>query len=189
MNQTLFMILLGCTPKGRIVEQHDVFFGVGADLKSLIPEIKAFWPEANDKIHIDVWRTVTRVDKHLIKIIPRNEFHIKEDTEAVKLFFINLGGYIRNEFDERHHKMLILAKDKAGAIAAAKGTHFYKEAGLVKGAPSHIDDKYGFDVDDIHEIEDILPKYIKDNYAIHISKDGPDVEDEVHSGYLKLDKI
>ena len=49
----LFMLLLGCKPPGRHVEQHDVFFGIAGSLDELIPEIKAFWPET-DKIHIDV---------------------------------------------------------------------------------------------------------------------------------------
>ncbi|MGN6440105.1 MAG: DUF1543 domain-containing protein [Agriterribacter sp.] len=33
------MLLLGCKPAGRHTEQHDVFFGIGASLKDLIPDI------------------------------------------------------------------------------------------------------------------------------------------------------
>lgn len=46
----LFMLLLGCKPPGRHTEQHDIFFGIAASLRDLVPEIQAFWPELQ-KIH------------------------------------------------------------------------------------------------------------------------------------------
>ena len=68
--------------------------------------------------------------------------------QKTRLFFINLGGYKENEFEEYHYKMLTACEDKSVAIQAAKQTAFYKHTGF-KGATSHIDDKYGVDVDDI----------------------------------------
>ena len=38
----LFYILLGATPKGRNIEQHDVFFGIAENVKDLFPAIKDF---------------------------------------------------------------------------------------------------------------------------------------------------
>ena len=67
----LFMIMLGCRPKGRFTEQHDIFFGIANSLKDLIPEMKAFWLEAKGKIHVDVWREVTSVDNYSIEIVPK----------------------------------------------------------------------------------------------------------------------
>lgn len=52
----LFMVLIGCKPEGRHTEQHDIFFGIGSELRDLIPDMLAFWPEANGKLHIDGWR-------------------------------------------------------------------------------------------------------------------------------------
>jgi len=66
------MILLGCTPKGRLTEQHDVFFGIGNSLKELIPQMKEFWPEANGQIHIDAWREVTNVENYNVEIVTKN---------------------------------------------------------------------------------------------------------------------
>lgn len=51
----LHMVMLGCTPKGRFTEQHDIFFGIGSNLKELVPDMKDFWPEAKGRIHIDAW--------------------------------------------------------------------------------------------------------------------------------------
>ena len=58
-----------------------------------------------------------------------------------------------------------------------------------KGAASHIDDKYGVDVDDIYQIEDILPNYLKEKYSLQIvPKDNPG-EDQVNLGYFRLEKL
>jgi len=79
----LYLIMLGCTPKGRLTEQHDVFFGIGSSLADLIPNIKQFWPEAKGKIHIDAWQKVTFIDGFSIEIINRNEIIKNKE----KLFF------------------------------------------------------------------------------------------------------
>jgi len=52
----LFMVLLGCKPEGRHIEQHDIFFGIGYNLKELVPAMKEYWP--GGRIHIDAWREV-----------------------------------------------------------------------------------------------------------------------------------
>lgn len=71
----------------------------------------------------------------------------------------------------------------------AKKTTFYIHC-VFKRANSHIDDKYGIDMDDIHNISDILDNQFKEQYALKITKSETDLkEDELHIGYLKLDKI
>ena len=74
------------------------------------------------------------------------------------------------------------------AITAAKKTAFYRHTGF-KGATSHIDDKYGVDVDDVYEIEDILLARDKEQYQIMTRRVENFGEDEMHLGYLKLDKL
>ena len=176
--------MLGCRPKGRLTEQHDIFFGIGRSLEELIPNMKQFWPEAKGRIHIDAWQKVTYVDGFSIEIVDRNE----KINNTEKLFFINLGGYKENEFEEYHYKVLAVANTKAEAIKKSKQTTFYKHCGF-KGATSHIDDKFGIDVDDINEIEDILSEAFKSKFQVKITKSSSEVEDEKHIGYLKLDKI
>ena len=181
----LFMILLGCKPAGRLTEQHDIFFTIGNSIADLKTDIVDFWPEAEGKIHIDAWREVTAVDGHSLKIIPianRSPIHLK------KLFFINLGGYKRGEFDELHYKMLIVADSTAEASRLAKETAFYRHTGF-EGAVSHIDDKYGVDVDDVFEIADVLPAPIKSQFCIQLDLGNDLSEDELNLGYLPLSKI
>ncbi|MBO9683035.1 MAG: DUF1543 domain-containing protein [Flavisolibacter sp.] len=181
----LYMILLGCKPAGRNTEQHDLFFGIGRSLGDVKNDIIDFWKEANGKIHIDGWREVQSVDGYAIEVVNKDGV---ASPQKEKLFFINLGGYKQNEFEEFHYKMLTVATDKGIAVQKSKQTAFYKHTGF-EGAASHIDDKYGIDVDDIYEIEDILPSHLKEQYTIQITKADNLHEDELHLGYLKIDKL
>lgn len=178
----LFFVLLGCKPEGRHTEQHDVFFGIGETLADLLPQFEAFWPEASGKLHIDSWREVSQVDQFAIRILPRKEQAAPKNN---RLFFLNLGGYKPGDLEEYHYKMLMVAENKTEAIQQAKASAFYQHTGF-EGAHSHIDDKYGVDVDDIYEIEDILPEDLKAQYRIAIEKTDKLTADELHIGYLKL---
>lgn len=177
--------MLGCTPKGRFTEQHDIFFGIADSMKELIPAMNAFWPEAEGNIHIDVWRQVTVVDNHKIEIVPKGT----SNKHGQNLFFINLGGYKKNEFDEFHYKTLAVAESMGQAVKQSKETAFYKHCGY-RGATSHIDEKFGIDVDDLLKVDDMLPVEFKRKYDIRITKSEAILpEDIFHIGYLKMDKI
>ena len=180
----LFMLLIGCKPRGRHTEQHDIFFGIGRSLEDLKEDIYLFWPEADKKLHIDAWREVTLVDGFSVNILPRGE-KLRSHKQAPKLFFLNLGGYKQNEFEEYHYKMIVACTEKGEAIRRAKHTAFYLHTGF-EGASSHIDDKYGIDVDDIYEIEDILPQRLKSEFCISLSRSAETHEDDIHPGYIKL---
>ena len=177
--------MLGCKPDGRVTEQHDVFFGIGLSLSELIPQINAFWPEAAGKIHIDVWREVNVVGNYSIEI-SESEGRVSSDNN---LYFLNLGGYKIGEFEEYHYKMLTVAPEISAAIKEARGTAFYKHFGF-KGAVSHIDDKYGIDVDDYHKVADLLHDNITSKYQIKItSLSSTSSEDDLNIGYLPLKSI
>lgn len=181
----LFMLLLGCRPTGRNTEQHDIYFGIARSLKDLIPDIKAFW-KGSGEIHIDAFRIVNNVDGYQISVNEKTSSVSEEN----KLFFINLGGYKENEFEEFHYKILTVSKNKGEAIAAAKQTTFYKHTGFGKLATSHVDDKFGVDVDDIFEIKDILTPQDKLNFSLSIIKGNSELaEDVLNLGYYKLSSL
>ena len=177
----LFMLLIGCTPPERNIEQHDVYFGIGETINELVPDILSFWP-GNNKLHFDAWRKVRAVNGYKVEVIANKA---DRQTSPFKLFFINLGGYKRDEFEEFHYKMIVAAADKSEAINQAKKTAFFRHTGF-KGATSHIDDKYGVDVDDVYEIADILRGTAKEKYSIHVTPKNSPIEDEIHLGYFKL---
>lgn len=180
------MVLLGCRPKGRHTEQHDIFFGIGNELADLKPQMEKFWP--GTQLHIDAWRMITSVDGYTIQVVRRE--HPKEN-ESNHLFFLNLGGYKQNEFEEFHYKMLTVAASKGDAVKVALKTTFYKHTSLPGPGVSHVDDRYGVDVDDIFALKDILPADLKKHYHIQISNN-PDAglpKDELHLGYTKWSSL
>ncbi len=180
----LYFLILGAKPAGRLTEQHDIFVSVAASLQSLVPEIKNAWQ--GTKVHIDSWREVTQVDEYNVSIATGST---QTQAADLKLFFLNLGGYKPGDMEEYHYKMFCVAKNKAEAIALAKQSAFYKHTGF-KGATSHIDDKYGVDVDDVYEIQDLLPASIKTNYSIVLQKSVVSMpEDTLHIGYVTLNSL
>ena len=175
--------MLGATPEGRHIEQHDIFFVIAESIYDIKPNIQAFWPEAKERIHIDAWREVTSVEGYQINIV---EKQVKVGASSKhKLFFVNLGGYQANKFEEQHYVILTVKESKSLAFKEAKETFFYQN-NHIPGGTSHIDDQYGVDVDDLYQIEDILSAEQKEKYSIEIAATEGLVEDELHLGYLKL---
>lgn len=181
----LYMVLLGCKPPDRHTEQHDVFFGIAPSLKELVPAMNIFWPEAKNNLHVDAWREVSAVQQYSIR--PVLKTGADKTPNDLKLFFINLGGYRKEEFEEHHYKILLVAEDVASATALAKQQLFYKENGF-KGASAHIDDHYGIDVDEVYTVEEILSKADSSSYALTISSE-ESTANAFHLGYLPLWKI
>jgi hypothetical protein len=182
--QKLYMVLVGCKPKGRYTEQHDVFFGIAESMPGIVPQLYTFWPEGADTMHVDAFRAVTQVDGYNITVVPKSE----NITNAMALFFINLGGYKPDEMDEFHYRMLVAAKDKGEAIQKSKQTAFYKHVQFGK-AYSHVDDKYGVDVDDVYAIEEVLSADLKRDFKLKIEPATETKTDELHLGYFILKKI
>ncbi|WP_297333231.1 DUF1543 domain-containing protein [Flavobacterium sp.] len=181
-NLKLYMVLLGCTPKGRLTEQHDIFFGIGTSVQELIPQMYNFWPDGG-QLHIDAWREVTKVNGYSITIAQAQAIQQEQ-----KLFFINLGGYKAGDFEEYHYKTLIAANTMGEAVKAAKQSAFYKHYNLKGGGESHIDDKFALDADDLHNVQDVLPENVKQQYSIILTPAPAKQADELHIGYTKIGK-
>lgn len=175
------MVVLGGKPEGRHTEQHDVFFGVETELRGLVRYMNTFWPALEGRMHIDSWRKVTKVDGYAIQVVPKSE---SAGSQENKLYFVNLGGYKPNDMEEYHYKQLVVASNLGDATRIAKETTFWKHH-----ESSHIDDKYGIDVDDIYEVSDLLDPQFKKLYGIQITEDIARPEDKLEVGYLKISKL
>ncbi|MDF2553288.1 MAG: hypothetical protein K0R77_2563 [Chryseobacterium sp.] len=180
----LFYIILGATPKGRNIEQHDIFFGIAENLKDLVSDIKNFWTEAEGKIHLDGYQEVKFADGFEVKIAEKTK-----QAQENQLYFVNLGGYKRGFFEEFHQQHLMVGTSMGEVVKKVKKTEFYKTMGF-EDAVSHIDDKHGVDIDDIFNVNDILPEKMKEKYSIILEK-SEELNQENFSkvGYLKIDKI
>ena len=191
---TLFMVQLGGRPKGRLIEQHDIFFGVANQVRELVDDINHHWPEVKNKWHIDSYRAITKVGNHTVKLIESNNQTANDN--GLKLFFINLGGYQRGSFEEFHHKLLIVAATQAEAIKQAKQSEFYqqftyKDKDSPFNAASHIDDKFQVDIDDIYDVNDLVSNIqILIEPRIHNSHELANAdEDKEYVGYLSIKNL
>ena len=199
---TLFMVQLGARPKGRLIEQHDIFFGVGEKLNALIPAINTHWPEVKNTWHIDSYQAVTHavgVDGKYYKISwkadePREDTQDQEaqQQESPKLYFINLGGYQQGSIEEFHHKLLVVAPTESAAKAYARKTKFYKDFSYSdKETPfngaSHIDDKLCVDVDEIYDVSGLISSGRL--FIEALAEDIEPVEDKAYVVYLSIKKL
>lgn len=191
---TLFIVQLGGRPKGRLIEQHDIFFGVANQVSELIADINNHWPEVKNKWHIDSYRAISKVDNYSIKLVESS--NQVESVNGLKLFFINLGGYQQGSFEEFHHKLLIVADTQADAIKQAKKSQFYKQFTYKNkdspfNAASHIDDKFEVDIDDIYNVNDLISNLQiliepidNDSHALVNADD-----DKEYVGYLSIKNL
>ncbi|ABE75199.1 MULTISPECIES: DUF1543 domain-containing protein [Psychrobacter] len=191
---TLYMIQLGGRPKGRLIEQHDIFFGVANQVNELIADINNHWPEVKNKWHIDSYRAISKVDNYAIKLVESNIQ--AECANDLKLFFINLGGYQQGSFEEFHYKLLIVADSQADAVKQAKQSEFYKQFTFKdKASPfnaaSHIDDKFEVDIDNIYNVNDLISnvKIIIEPLARALDKSINVIEDKKYVGYLSIKNL
>lgn len=182
------MVLLGSKAAGRNIEQHDFFFGIAHNLKELVPQLQAFWPEAGNSLHIDGWREVTTVDGYSVSVIPKQD---KLSTNTRRLFFMNLGGYQSGKLEEQHYTLLTVQDNRKSAIKESTSTEFFKTSSIaaIKSAGAHIDEKYGIDVDDVYRIEDVLSPEIKTLWHIELTPNPEAKADQIHLGYFKLDRL
>jgi len=123
----LYLLLLGAEAPGRVVEQHDYFFGIAENLAELLPEVRAFWPEAGASLHLDGWREVTKVDGCAIRVFSQSD---QKPASHRKLFFLNLGGYTPGKLEEQHYTLLTVQENRLKAVQAAKDKLFFQTNSL-----------------------------------------------------------
>ena len=190
---TLFMVQLGGRPKGRLIEQHDIFFGVANEVSELIDDINHHWPEVRNKWHIDSYRAISKVDNYAIKLVESSSQ--VECGSDLKLFFINLGGYQRGSFEEFHYKLLIVAATQADAIKQAKQSEFYKaftykDKESPFNAASHIDDKFEVDIDDIYNVNNLISNVqLLIEPMANDSHELVNADDKEYVGYLSIKNL
>ena len=190
---TLFMVQLGGRPKGRLIEQHDIFFGVANEVSELIDDINHHWPEVKNKWHIDSYRAISKVDNYAIKLVESSSQ--AESANDLKLFFINLGGYQQGSFEEFHYKLLIVAATQADAIKQAKQSKFYKQFTFKDkdspfNAASHIDDKFEVDIDNIYNVNDLISNVqLLIEPMANDSHELVNADDKEYVGYLSIKNL
>jgi hypothetical protein len=211
----LFAVLLGCTPKGRNTEQHDVMFGVAKTLDALTDSMKSFWHQPHvaeltagvKKIYPDV--DVALLEKELLApVLRRDKVHIDAwvqvnyadgyrvdilpkhaagGNNGLRLYFINLGGYKAGEFEEYDKKFFVVAANMSEALAKAKQHDFMKEYSADSIGKAGIAHLDDqFKID--FEADDIIcvSDTLGDSYVLQLEQVEECPENELMIGYKKL---
>lgn len=211
----LYCILLGCTPKGRHTEQHDVMFAVAHSVEELYAEMKLFWyrPMVEDvsravKKAIPGFDVKTFGSDLLATLSKRDKVHIdawmkveyaggykiavrkktaNEQKDAPRLYFVNLGGYKEGEFEEFHKKLFVVATGVTDVVTQLRNHEFMRQF-----TPPALGTKAKAHFDDKHKIEfdadDIVcvADTISD-YEIALERTDSMGENETMIGYVPLE--
>lgn len=96
------------------IELHDVRFSVGETPQACYADLRRQWWGDPKSLHLDCWSAVEQADGYDIKLT-------KAGTPQGdnRLFFLNLGGYRREEFGELHRNVLLVAADAKTATLKA----------------------------------------------------------------------
>ncbi|MFJ4345594.1 DUF1543 domain-containing protein [Pseudomonas sp. NPDC089401] len=111
----LYVVMLGGRHPAAKIEVHDVVFAHADTLEQAYPQLRSAWFGAAKGLHIDSWLEVHGVDGYRVTLQPASPAK-----DALRLYFINLGGYEPNVFGEAHRYLLVAAANKVQAKAMGK---------------------------------------------------------------------
>ncbi|MFG0671968.1 DUF1543 domain-containing protein [Pseudomonas sp. xss_1] len=120
----LYIVMLGRRHAGAKIEVHDMVFAQAPSLQQAYAQLRDAWFGSQQGLHIDAWLEVDGVDGMRVELHP---YPAKRG--ALRLYFINLGGYERGVFGEAHRYVLVSACNKADAKALGKQ---HMQAGWLK---------------------------------------------------------
>jgi Domain of Unknown Function (DUF1543) len=112
----LFAIYVGGEHPAANIEVHDMRFIVAPSIRDTYAELRRQWWGRPGSLHIDCWAQIDHADGYDVMLRPEPY----EGPE--KLFFVNLGGYDRAEFLEKHRTVFVVAESEAKAKARSLRT-------------------------------------------------------------------
>ena len=110
----LFAIYVGGDAPGANIEVHDMRFVAASSLRETYADLRRQWWGTPASLHIDCWADITHADGYDVTL------HAAPFVSALKLYYINLGGYDPTEFSERHLNMFVVAETASQAKRRAK---------------------------------------------------------------------
>lgn len=116
----LYAVMLGGKHAAARIEVHDVVFAAGNSLQDLYPQLKQQWFGIAKGLHVDAWMAIDGIEQYQVQLSP-----VAPQPDDLRLYFINLGGYLPDEFGEVHRYVLIVAQSKMQARGRAR-KHFLK---------------------------------------------------------------
>ncbi|QQD20424.1 DUF1543 domain-containing protein [Oceanospirillaceae bacterium ASx5O] len=110
----LYMVMLGGHHPRAKIEVHDIVFACGDTLPHTYPALIRNWFGDPKRVHIDAWMQIDGVDDYAVRLRP------EPPAAGPRLYFVNLGGYLKQVFGEDHRYLLLVADDMQSAKQQAK---------------------------------------------------------------------
>ena len=142
----LFSVFLGGRADKCNTELHDVVFSIGEKIEDTYIDLLDKWFGLPDRLHIDSWVDLRIVEGYKVSLSK------KKNKSNKKLYFVNLGAYEKNRFEELHESKFMVDINKINVKKRAK------ELLLIGKEQVHLDDLY--DVDNCIEIKKVSGYYI-----------------------------
>jgi Domain of Unknown Function (DUF1543) len=109
----LFAIYVGGEVAGANIEVHDMRFVVAPSIRDTYDDLRRQWWGVPRSLHIDCWAEIDHADGFDLSLRP-------EPYEgAENLYYVNLGGYDRTDFSEKHRNMFVVAESVTQAKTRA----------------------------------------------------------------------
>lgn len=100
----LFAIYIGGEHDLANIEVHDMRFVIANRLEETFEELRRQWWGKPKSLHVDCWAQIDTVDGYTVTLRPE-PFDGPE-----RLYYVNLGGYDRAEFIEKHKNAFVVAE-------------------------------------------------------------------------------
>jgi hypothetical protein len=136
----LFVIYIGGVHERAFIELHDMRFVVAQSIEDTYEYLRNSWWGSPESLHLDAWGVLEFADGYdiILKDYP-------QDSEN-KLYFVNLGGYDKDQFTELHKNVFV--------VAATDSKAKVRGLGQILDWESHHRD-YQFELENIVNISEI----------------------------------
>ena len=111
----LFIVLLGGKHAQARIEVHDIVPVIYPQLEQSYPQLKRDWFGLARGLHIDAWMCVRGVQYHGINYQVKIASSTQPMHRQLKLYLINLGAYVVDEFGELHRYVVVAGLNPADA--------------------------------------------------------------------------
>ncbi|MBN8808426.1 MAG: DUF1543 domain-containing protein [Sphingomonas sp.] len=125
----LFAVYVGGEAAGANIEIHDMRFVAAPSITDTYDELRRQWWGTPSSLHVDCWAEIDQVDGYDVILRP------EPATGENRLYYVNLGGYDRGEFLEKHRNVFVVA----GSLKEAKAEALKRGVGW---KDLHRDDLY-----------------------------------------------
>jgi len=110
----LFMFYIGGDCGNSNIELHDIRFSTGEKAEDCYDDLRRQWWGRPESLHLDCWGKVEQADGFNVTLSKE-----PAPDSPLKLFFLNMGGYNPNQFEELHKNILLVEETPHKAIVKA----------------------------------------------------------------------